>query len=357
MPIQLPMLVCREPFVVQLPDIEGQDHAFYDSLHPSMPVVWVLSAMREFEEPVDIGDRALTEITAEGVQHAVGLRNRVLYLQLLEGLFAHIFANAQFPVAPQAWLARYRPVDLRELAGHLRQSPWSVPDVVPALNHSNELVSWLFGVERMGALTREERDHEVRAVMRVLALLAADYPSEGMDREYNSSKHGLRAMPAAWSLAIAPSGRPDLRATLGATHGSHFFVDERGPTGAKHYFTLRKRSQSWHPERDLKLAQLASWLLHNLVSARRSIGPGRPFYAFRNIDLDQLTALVQRIHHFEMGVPLDMPETVASRADVASDAAIIVQNVATWVADRSGVVAATRAGPPADVDPDDEDPA
>ena len=353
MSIQIPFLVADQPFVVQLPDSEGEDHRFYDSLHPSMPAVWVLSAMREYEDPLDVGERALTTLTPEGVRHVVGLRNRGLYLQLLEGLFAHLFANAQFPIAPQAWLTRYRPVDLRTLAKCVRRTPWESPSTVPVLSHPDEFVSWLFGIEQMGALSADDRAKEVLAVQRVLGLLATDYSSAGLDQEYNSSKHGLRAMPAPWSLTISPTDQPDLRVAMGATHGSHFLVDERGAGGARHYFTLRRRSQSWHPERDLKLSQLCSWLLHNLISARRSPAPRRQFYVFRNIDLDDLGRLIQQVVHFEMGTPLDLPDPVPSRGEITPGAQAIAADVATWVLARASEVAegrATRsdAPPPAD---------
>lgn len=166
--------------------------------------------------------------------------------------------------------------------------------------------------------------------MTVLGLLATHYSSAGLDQEYNSSKHGLRAMPAPWSLMISPTDQPDLRVAIGATPGSHFLVDDRGTGSAKHYFTLRRRSQSWHPERDLKLSQLCSWLLHNLISARRSPGPRRQFYAFCNIYLDDLRRLVQQVVHFEMGTPLDLPEPVPSRGESAPGAQAIAANVATW---------------------------
>ena len=118
-----------------------------------------------------------------------------------------------------------------------------------------------------------------------------------------------------------------------------------------------RRAQSWHPERDLKLAQLASWLLHALLSARRTPGPRRRFYVFRNIDIEQLTTLVQQIQHFEMGFPLDLPDPVPTRAEVAKDAAVIVQDVAEWVIDRARDVAAARGSAPAGVDPDSDPPA
>lgn len=339
--IQVPLLVADEAYVVQLPEQSGLDHAFYDQLSPSMPVVWVLSAIREFEDPLDVADHVLTPLDAQDVRHVVGLRNRGLYLQLLESLFAHLFANAQFPLAPQAWLMKYRPSDLRKLAGHLKRQPWTVPENVPTLGLPRELVAWLFGVDQLERLDDAERGAEVDAVTQVLTLLAADYAKEGLDKEYNVAKHGIRAMPSPWSLSISPTGQPHVKATLASTHGTHFLVEERGLKPAGHYFALRRRSQSWHPERDLKLARLTSWLLHNLISARRSPGPRR-YYVFREIDLTELTAPRQSIEEFEAGVPLDVPDPVPPRPQAKADALAFAEGFVAFVRDRAASVAEYR---------------
>jgi hypothetical protein len=339
--LQLPIVVGPDPYVVQVPDGGRWAQEFYDSIHPATPVVWVTTLIRAYEQPHGLGSDVPGALGEDALQHMVGLRVRGLYMQLLESLFAHFFANAQCPAVPQAWLSKYRPTHLRQLVGHLANDSWQVPEGVPVLAHSREFVTWLFGIEQMGELDQVERTAETDAVMETLTRLARDYTSPGFDKEYNAAKHGVRAMPAPFSITLSQSGS-GASATLGATHASHFLVEDRGAGPARHYFTLRRRSQAWHPERGLKTSQLAAWLLHNLIQALRSPGPRRGFASLRNKDLRVLDGLIQRLQHWESGMGLDVPDEPVSREGARQGAAELNAPFLDFIRNRAEQVAEYR---------------
>ena len=292
--------------VVHQMGVDPGTNSYYATLAPEAFLYWTVVAAQAAREAPKLDGGPGIKVEAAVAAHLSALRFRMHHLNLLETFFAQFFANVQAPQQPAAWLTLYSSATLSKLVGRLTGSPWKHDDATRALAHPQELLGWLFGVERRSDLDEEGMAGELTTIQAIIRRLASEFTNPGTKMEYNAIKHGARAYSSPWQLGLGLTGAPGPAATLGTGHGSHFGLRN---SQCGHVHAWRERSQGWDLDRDIEVSTLVSKLMFSLVQARRRPQPGRktPYFNFRHLDLGQIFTPGNQISHFEMGHP-DLPK-------------------------------------------------
>jgi len=210
-----------------------------------------------------------TALQGEEAQHAA-LAIRTAYSRALETLFAFLGATVQAPDCVAAWLTVYQNRELESLVRkiHERRRVLSVWDV--------ERITWRTLSDIVhSSLVIDDKEKEVRVKRHFGALwgrFAADFLDVGARQEYNSIKHGSRARPGGFYLAIGPEdvqgvpAAPERMRLLGRSeYGSSFPVLERVGQERMH-LRLRQHSRNWDPTDMLFGLYLIAMSLNNIIA-------------------------------------------------------------------------------------------
>jgi len=256
-------------------DAEGPARPnYYEAVDPGLLVAWVtdLPAPDNDEHGSFRGRDTIVQRSPDARVLAI----RLAYLHVLEILLAHIAAGVQAPGIPEAWLTLYRVEDLRTVAGQLAASPWTASPTAQGLEYPESLAAHLFGVNRLKQ-PADARKRELQSLVRAITRLAQEYLSVDTHAEFNSIKHGLRAVPGGFTLKIADID-------LSSPHGTRRWFTER-VNNLKHHYELRHQLLGWDAVRDKRVAFLAALLFQNLAVARKK--GGGPHVPIASFELDE----------------------------------------------------------------------
>lgn len=202
-------------------------------------------------------------------QHAA-LSLRTAYSHGLETLFALLFSAIQAPDCVIGWLHKYDVGDLRNLIKKVqtRQPILSKLESTP--------ITWKTISNTIHiALSLEDKEKEARVKAHFATAwqrFASDLADNKSGLEYNSIKHGFRARPGGFRLAVGiettpgvPAPPERMRSLGGSEFGSSFFIPEK-INDYKLHFRVRRHSRNWRPENFIYGLHLISLSLQNILS-------------------------------------------------------------------------------------------
>ncbi len=198
---------------------------------------------------------------------SIAIRNA--YSHALETFFALIGAMLQAPDYIPGWLNKYKTRELysliKKIHRHqkfrkkikLNEYSWKgISEIVHQFQFEDE------------SKTKEIKDNFTSFWQR----LANDFLNEEFQSEYNSIKHGYRAKPGGFRIAIGPQtdintpAPPEKMQSLGGSdYGSSFFIEEY-PAGDKKNIRLRNKSRNWLPKNFINALNLIRMSIDNIKS-------------------------------------------------------------------------------------------
>ena len=209
--------------------------------------------------------------------------SRLLWHHGIETLVMVLGAYMQAPSVAHAYLLKCKTEDATQLARLL------LNDTKPRYNRlagaALSLTSLLNGIHRSAAWP--DHDTVIARFARALRNMLRDYADEKHRWEYNSIKHGLRAIHGRFAIAFGLEEVPGVPASpetmemVGFSRDASFFdVAKPLRNASKHaskvHFLTEKVSVAWSLEKVLCELQLLSLMLHNTVSALRIAGGAAP---------------------------------------------------------------------------------
>jgi hypothetical protein len=236
----VPFCVDEDPYCVWDDAPHSKNLEFIEAIRPEF-----------FSHLASVHERNLTSET-DALLAATALR--VTYAHAVEAALAFVFAALQAPLCTYGWLGKYR-------AQHLDSLCQKVNSGRHVLNRLRvREISWRQIVERIflnaPALFSQDdtsvtREQTIEGFTFALERIAHDYLDEDVRSEYNAFKHGFRASPGGFSLAMRPEktyGKEDPEApltVLGASkYGSRTLTVERIGSD-KQNLRVEMRSLNW----------------------------------------------------------------------------------------------------------------
>lgn len=198
---------------------------------------------------------------------SIAIRNA--YSHSLETLFAFIGATIQARDFVPGWLNKYKPHELYSFVNKIHHNK-NIRNKLK-VNH----LSWqsLSKIIHVFQLDNDAHTHQIKDNFGDLwQRLASDFLNDEFRKEYNSIKHGYRAQPGGFQMAIGIEKEPGIPAPPermqslgGSDYGSSFFVEEF-PTKDKNNIRLRNKSRNWIPENFFYALILIKMSLCNIKS-------------------------------------------------------------------------------------------
>ncbi len=231
----------------------------------------------EFLEGIDPGYfKYVSEINIGNIdndyKHKAAIALRLAFSHGLETLFALLCSVVQAPQCSIGWLLSYNNYQLNNLVNKISnnepchtlfiKSPVTWNDLAKCI-HSN------LGYEK------EKVEWIQNGFGKVWTRFAREFTDVNTSLEYNGIKHGLRARPGGFHLAIGPEethgvpAPPEKMQSLGgSTFGSTYFVKEHTITNDKLNFRPRRNSRNWSPQNiayglffiSMSIQNITSWL-------------------------------------------------------------------------------------------------
>lgn len=203
-------------------------------------------------------------------QHAA-LALRLTYSQSLETLFALIGAAVQAPRCAHAWMANYKPSELRNLLQNIqncRSFPWQLKETRPSWNVVSDCIFMSLVLD-----DKEKEANVKKAYSQFWAHLASDFIKQDFTSEYNSIKHGLRIKSGGFSFAIGkedvpgvPAPKDKMQLIGRSNYGSSFSILEKIGGNSLHHQT-KNLSRNWSPVDIAWALHLVSMSISNVISA------------------------------------------------------------------------------------------
>jgi len=198
---------------------------------------------------------------------------RSSYSQALETLFALLCAMIQAPRCVPAWMTTYSIADLRHLVQTISTQGRPLAQVIPPRFSWQSLSDIVHST-----LVLEDKEKEARIKQNFAnawGRFAYDFLDDEVALEYNSIKHGLRARPGGFHLAIgmqesqgSPAPPERMRLLGKSDFGSSFPVRERFER-EQYHIRLRRHHRNWDPEDLAWGLKIASMSINNIVSTLR----------------------------------------------------------------------------------------
>ncbi|MHB1317534.1 MAG: hypothetical protein ACYCYF_02825 [Anaerolineae bacterium] len=251
--------VDKTPMCVWEWDLQERNLAFIESIDPTY-----------FAYLADVHEQRLAD--ADHSQHAA-LSIRMAYAHGLETFFAFLLAAVQAPDCVIGWVHAYSDSDLRDLVRKVQRRE----SVLTKLNIDR--VTWetvSSEIHRFMVAQDEDGGRQVSGLYaRAWSRLAADFVREPNAHEYNSIKHGLRAHPGGFRLAIGregteqgDSGTATMQLLADSEFGSSFYIREKIGAEARH-FRVRRHFVNWTPVDLASGLHLIHLSLHNVLAFLR----------------------------------------------------------------------------------------
>ena len=216
----------------------------------------------------------------EDKQHAaIGVRNTFSHAS--ETLFAFLCATLQAPDFIPGWLNKYRLTDLYTLVNKINKNIPFRCKIYP------DELSWSGLSNMVNQFETESEDHTSKLkdhFGNFWQRTSSKFLNSDFQEEYNSIKHGYRAKPGGFKMAVGlettpgkPAPPENMESLGGSDYGSSFFIKEilsedkrNNGRGNKCNIWLRNKSLNWLPRNYyygvnlicMSLFNIKSFLLH-----------------------------------------------------------------------------------------------
>jgi hypothetical protein len=207
-------------------------------------------------------------------RHRAALSIRAAYSHSLETFFALLAAAVQAPHCPLGWMLQYRNHELETL--------------ICSINKGEPIFTITKFTDRWAGLARQFHtfdsydsvtDDILHDIEFVWSSLAVDFLDTERKQEYNSVKHGLRAVSLESRVALGPSldGDPPILDAI-SPFGGHFC--RAGTLSADRvHFELEIVQKNWSPIALAARTRLVALSIRNVVGfLRRCIGVSEELY-------------------------------------------------------------------------------
>jgi len=233
----------------------------------------------EFLEGIDAGYFSyvanLNSDVEDDDKHRAAVSLRLAYSHGLEALFALLCSAVQAPQCAVGWVLNYKNTDLLSLVRKIsnEESVYTKFKQTP--------VTWEFLAKYIHSGLSYEEDKKIwiqKGFGRLWTLFAGEFVDENITREYNCIKHGLRARPGGFHLAVGQEDTPGVPAPAekmtflgGSTFGSSYFVKEYIIPNDKRNFRPRRHSRNWSLHNLTNGLVLIAMSINNVVSWLRGV--------------------------------------------------------------------------------------
>jgi hypothetical protein len=234
----------------------------------------------EFLEGIDAGYfRYVANLNSDHVEdndkHRAAVSLRLAYSHGLEALFALLCSAVQAPQCPIGWVLNYRNMDLLSLVKKISNKE-------PVYTKFRQTpVTWELLAKHIHSGLGYEEEKRIwiqKGFGRLWTWFASEFADENMTLEYNCIKHGLRARPGGFHLAVGHEDTPGVPAPPekmmslgGSTFGSSYFVKEYVVPKDKCNFRPRRHSRNWSLHNLANGLVLISMSINNIVSWLRGV--------------------------------------------------------------------------------------
>ena len=188
---------------------------------------------------------------------------RTTYHHAAETLFSLIAATMQAPHCIYAWMLRYWPRHLRSVIEKFFANEFGEclhHDFAGKINTWNEFVSMVnFGVAISDKDKVDISDHFAKFWQQI----GVEFLDDRYRNEYNSLKHGHRAMSGGFFVSVAKSPETNEKQVMGSEFGSSFLTTK--DMGENNFYT-RKFSLNWNPQGCAYALKLIALSIHNIKS-------------------------------------------------------------------------------------------
>lgn len=237
------ILVGERPFCIWDSDLKKHSLEFIDTLDPSY---------FDYMANVHLDNIRDGEEARNKESQYAALAMRATYSQGLETLFALISAAIQAPRCVPAWMSLYKNHELRSVVDKIHhRKPLLSQATVTSLSWSS-VIEIIFGHL---VIEDKEKENAVKAGFAQLwSRFASDFLDDKFNREYNSIKHGLRARPGGFYIAVGVQDDPKVPAPaenmklLGKSEfGTGYWATDKIGEYNNH-LQLRRHYRNWDPE-------------------------------------------------------------------------------------------------------------
>jgi len=199
-------------------------------------------------------------------RHAAALSLRMTYSQALESLFAFLCAFIQAPHCVHGWLTTYQNCELYSLVEDIskRRKVYSVLPMNPIT--WEDLASIVHEHCKPGNIKPED---VIRSFGQMWRRLAKDFLNKTLRAEYNSIKHGLRAIPGGSVLTCGEYGSDKEMVCVGNHEFGSSFPVMKSIGKSKLDFIIRQEYRSWSPAHLASRIHLISMSLNNIIGRLR----------------------------------------------------------------------------------------
>jgi len=208
-------------------------------------------------------------------RHRAAVSLRLAYSHGLETLFSLLCSAVQAPQCAIGFILNYRNTDLLNLVKKISNKE-------PVYTKFRQTpVSWGSLAEHIHSGLAYEEEKKVwiqRGFGKLWSWFANEFADENMTLEYNCIKHGLRARPGGFDLAVGREDTPGIPAPSenmvslgGSAFGSSYFVKEFVATRDKLNFRPRRHARNWSIHNLANGLILISMSINNVVSWLRSV--------------------------------------------------------------------------------------
>jgi hypothetical protein len=233
----------------------------------------------EFLEGIDAGYFSyvanLNSDVEDDDKHRAAVSLRLAYSHGLEALFALLCSAVQAPQCAVGWVLNYKNKELLSLVRKIsnEESVYTKFKQTP--------VTWELLAKYIHSGLSYEEDKKIwiqKGFGRLWTLFAGEFVDENITREYNCIKHGLRARPGGFHLAVGQEDTPGVPAPAekmtflgGSTFGSSYFVKEYIIPNDKRNFRPRRHSRNWSLHNLTNGLVLIAMSINNVVSWLRGV--------------------------------------------------------------------------------------
>lgn len=195
----------------------------------------------------------------------------------IETMFSLLGAFVQAPNCPYAWIAKCSNTELREFAERVTREDRSLITrlTIPSLSWPM-ISSAVFDTFQPGT---ERQDTTIKGFARLWSALTSELTNQAHIDEYNALKHGFRARPGGFALAVGlepavgvPPPESEMKTLGQSAFGATFLKIESlaAQKGSRH-IRSRQTSVNWSVERVVLLHQLVFMSINNVVSALKVV--------------------------------------------------------------------------------------
>lgn len=200
---------------------------------------------------------------------------RLAYCHGLETLFALLCSAIQAPRCSIGWITSYKIIELVNIVKKISRSESVYSRLL------EKQINW----ENLSCHVHAYIDYEeekkgwiIQGFGRLWANFASEFIDENLSLEYNGIKHGLRAKPGGFYMAIGHEEKmgvpppPEKWMSLGGSkYGTSYFVKEIISKTNQFHFRPRHHSTNWNPTNLAHGLVLISMSINNVVSWLRAI--------------------------------------------------------------------------------------